>query len=83
METLKKKIIFWISLTSAMAVVLAIWIISLKSYSFSESEEQIKEMKEQVQEKLQDIKIPEITEPNLEATPVLPEESKLELPLVE
>lgn len=96
MEIIKKKIIFWVSLASSMAVVLIIWLMSLKSYNFSESKEQIQEIKEQVQEKLQDIKIPEMTEPNSvgaghvlpdEKTPLSPEastgEAKLKLPLSE
>jgi len=82
MEILKKKIIFWVSLASAMAIVSAIWIMSLKSYNFSESKEQIKELKEQVQEKLQDIKMPEMPDLNsVGAGHVLPE--KLKLPLAE
>jgi len=83
METIKKQIIFWASLGSAMVVVLVIWIMSFGSYNFSGSGEQIKAMKERVQEKLQDIKMSETSEQNLEATPVPSEEQKLKLPLEE
>lgn len=80
MEILKKKIIFWVSLASAMAVVSVIWIMSLESHNFSESKEQIKKMKEQVQEKLQDIKMPEIGAGHAlpsEKTPLLPDSASV------
>lgn len=84
METLRKKIIFWVSLASAMVVVLVIWLMSLESYNFSESKEQIQEIKEQVQEKLQDIEIPETPDLNSVGAGLVPapEGQPQELPLL-
>jgi len=72
MEIIRKKFILWISVASAMAVVLAIWAMSWKSYNFSQSVEQVKEFKDQAQEKIQEIK-----------QEVEPEKPKLMLPLLD
>lgn len=81
MEILKKKMILWTSVSALMALVLIIWILSLKSYNFSESKNQVKELRGQVQETIQEINIPDLN--SLGATSVPPQKPQLELPLEE
>lgn len=85
MGILKKKIILWSSVGVSMILVMLIWFMSLATYHFSitESKKQVQELKEHIQEKLEDIKFPETSDLNLEATPVAPKEPKLKLPLEE
>ncbi|MFH1392736.1 MAG: hypothetical protein ABIG90_03680 [bacterium] len=77
METIEKKIILWVAVSASMVIVLIIWLMSLKSYNFSKSKEQVQGLKDQVQEKIQEIDMPDL---NLDATP---EEPQLKLPLEE
>lgn len=77
MEILRKKLILWLSVGFSMIIVLVIWAMSWKTYNFSDSAKQVKELRQEVQEKIQSVGAGHVLPSKKKAIP------ELELPLEE